>query len=256
MKIKRYCILVFSVILSSSLSAQIDSVVSGVYKWNDLKVEKRDNFEKRQILEGSTTDNENLNIYSLTIGRDKSLKEKNDEETLIVIKEGKVKISFENETKILGPGSIALIMPNDDYEIENSGDSSATYYLFFYKSKYPADIRRGIDAGGSFLIDWNDLVFQPHDKGGVRQFFNRPTSMFERFDMHVTTLNPEIKSHEPHTHIAAEIVLMINGNSEMQISDSLYQGSEGDLFFLGSNVSHAIKNIGTKSCMYFAIQWE
>lgn len=256
MKIKRNYILVFSVFLISSLSAQTDSVASGVYKWNDLKVEKRDNFEKRQILEGSTTDNENLNIYALTIEPGKSLKEKNDEETLIVIKEGKVKVSFENENEILVPGSIALIMPDDNYEIENSGDSNATYYLFLYKSKYQVDIERGIEAGGSFMIDWNDLVFHPHDKGGIRQYFERPTSMSKRFEMHVTTLNEGLKSHEPHTHRAAEIVLMINGNSEMEIGDGLYGGSEGDLYFLGSNVPHAIRNTGTVSCMYFAFQWE
>ena len=237
-------------------SAQSDSVISGVYKWDDLKVEKSGNFDKRQILEGRTTDDENLNIYALTIEPEKSLKEKSDDETLIIIKEGDIKVSLKNDYKILSPGSTVLIMSGDSYEIENIGDSDATFYVFLYKSKYPVDIKRGIEAGGSFITDWNDLKYQPHDKGGMRQYFNRPTSMAKRFDIHVTTLNPEIKSHEPHTHRAAEIVLMINGKTEMEIYDGLYKGTDGDLYFLGSNIPHAIKNIGTKPSMYFAIQWE
>jgi len=80
--------------------------------------------------------------------------------------------------------------------------------------------------------------------------------MSKRFEMHVTTLNVGIKSHEPHTHRAEEIVLMINGNTEMEIGNGLYKGTDGDLYFLGSNIPHAIKNIGTEPCMYFAIQWE
>jgi (S)-ureidoglycine aminohydrolase len=80
--------------------------------------------------------------------------------------------------------------------------------------------------------------------------------MSKRFEMHVTTLNEGLKSHDPHTHRAEEIVLMINGNSEMQIGENFYKGSVGDLFFLGSNIPHAIRNVGAGSCMYFAIQWE
>jgi len=236
--------------------SQTDSFLSGVYSWSDLQVEKKDYFEKRQILEGSTTDDENLNIYALTIEPGESLREKNDEETLIIIKNGEVKVSLKNDSKILVPGSTVLVMSGDEYKIENSGDKDATYYVFLYKSKYPVDIQRGIEAGGSFMINWNDLEFHPHDKGGIRQYFNRPTSMAKRFEMHVTTLKARIKSHEPHKHRAAEIVLMINGNTEMEIGNGLYKGTDGDLYFLGSNVPHAIKNTGTESCIYFAIQWE
>jgi (S)-ureidoglycine aminohydrolase len=249
-------ILLLEIFIASTLSAQADSVISGVYKWEDLQVEKTEDYEKRQILEGSTTDEENLNIYALTFESGKSLEVKSDYETLIIIKEGNVKVYLKDDNKILVPGSIVLIMSGDDYKIENSGSADAVFYVFLYKSIYPIDIGRGIDGGGSFMIDWNDLVFKPHDKGGIRQYFERPTSMSKRFEMHVTTLNQGLKSHDPHTHRAEEIVLMINGNSEMQIGENYYKGSEGDLFFLGSNIPHAISNEGTSSCMYFAIQWE
>jgi (S)-ureidoglycine aminohydrolase len=77
-----------------------------------------------------------------------------------------------------------------------------------------------------------------------------------KLDIHVTTLNTGLKSHDPHTHKAEEIVLMIDGNAEMQIADSFKKAGPGDLIYLGSNVSHAIRNDDTKPCMYYAIQWQ
>ena len=75
-------------------------------------------------------------------------------------------------------------------------------------------------------------------------------------EMHVTNLNGNIKSHEPHTHRAAEIILMIKGNTEMEIDGENYQAKAGDLFIVESEVSHAIRNLGTEQCQYFAFQWE
>ncbi len=74
--------------------------------------------------------------------------------------------------------------------------------------------------------------------------------------MHVTTLKEGVRSHDPHTHRAEEIVLMIAGNTEMQIGEKFYKGTTGDFYYLGSNVLHAIKNVDTKPCMYFAFQFE
>jgi len=80
--------------------------------------------------------------------------------------------------------------------------------------------------------------------------------MQKYFEIHVTTLKEGLRSHDPHTHRAEEIVLMIEGDTEMQIGEKFYKGKTGDFFYLGSNVLHAIRNEGTKSCMYFAIQFE
>jgi (S)-ureidoglycine aminohydrolase len=80
--------------------------------------------------------------------------------------------------------------------------------------------------------------------------------MTKRLDMHVTTLKAGLKSHEPHTHRAAEMVVMIDGHTEMQIGQKFYKGNEGDVYYLASNVLHGIRNIGSVPCTYFAIQFE
>ncbi len=107
-----------------------------------------------------------------------------------------------------------------------------------------------------FVKFWENISFYAHDKGGVRSFFNQRTSQTQRFEMHVTTLNPGLESHDPHTHKAEEIILIVEGNTGMLIGTGQYKAGAGDLYYLGSNVLHGIKNIGTVPTTYFAYQWE
>ena len=121
---------------------------------------------------------------------------------------------------------------------------------------------RGKAAGGSFVKDWNKLVFRKHDRGGVRSYFERATAMSKRFEMHVTTLKPGLKSHDPHTHRAEEIILMLDdgtnekSKTEMLIGDRYYNGAEGDLYYVSTGLLHGIRNTGSVPCSYFAFQFE
>jgi (S)-ureidoglycine aminohydrolase len=81
----------------------------------------------------------------------------NDEEELMIIKEGQVKITIAGKSKTLGPGSIAFAMPGDEHGIENAGNTQATYYILKYKGKFPMNLERAKQAGGSFMLDWNEL---------------------------------------------------------------------------------------------------
>lgn len=242
-----------------NFSQKPDKVESKVYSFSEAKVEKTSTGEKRQLIDGETTHLENFEIHATTLKPGKAPHGSQvhaDSEEIVFIKEGQLKITINSESKIMGAGSVALIMPGDEHGIENIGDSQATYYIIRYKSKKPMDTERGRIAGGSLFIDWNDIKFQPHDKGGIRRFFDRKSAMSERIEMHATTLNPAIKSHEPHTHAPAEIVIMMDGTTEMEIGDGIYEGKVGDIYFLGSNIPHAIRNTGNKQCMYLAFQWE
>lgn len=178
------------------------------------------------------------------------------EEHLLIIKSGNLAIGIKDSTWSIGGGSIALLMPGENYTVQNNTEDSCTYYVMKYRSKLPMDIARGNLSGGSVVMDWDKIVFKPNDKGGRRNYFERPTAMSKRFEMHVTTLKEGIKSHEPHTHRAEEIVLVIDNKTEMQIDNTFYKGGTGDIYYLGSNVSHAVRNDGKGTCTYFAFQFE
>jgi mannose-6-phosphate isomerase-like protein (cupin superfamily) len=57
-------------------------------------------------------------------------------------------------------------------------------------------------------------------------------------------------------HIRPKKVLLAEGDTEMQIGRRFEKVSAGGFYFLGSNVLHAIKNMGTQPATYFAIQFE
>jgi len=105
------------------------------------------------------------------------------------------------------------------------------------------------------LINFDSLSYKSHVKGGRFDYFRRSTAMFPYFEMHVTALNPGVQSHPAHTHRAEELIIMIDGNTEEEIGNAKYLGGSDDIYFLGANVPHSIKNVGSERCMYFAFQW-
>jgi len=238
-----------------SVLAEDNIVESKVYQWIEPTIES----PAQLIFEGNTIDLKDLQVYSYSLQPGNSFPKdfiKEGNEVLIIVKEGGLDVKIKDEENVLSPGSVALFYPGENFEVKNIGEAPVEYYVMQYQSKSPENICESEQADGSFMLEWNNLEFHPHDKGGIRKYFEKPTDQIKRFEMHVTTLNAGIKSHEPHTHRAAEIVLMINGNTDMQIGEKFYDGTDGDLYFLGSNVPHAIKNIGDESCMYFAFQFE
>lgn len=249
---------VLAFLITTNLVAQTDSLYSGVYNWSNVKPQKLENRETRKVLEGSALDLAHLEIHTSTIGAgvvNHAPRAYNDVEELILIKEGNIQATINDTTKVLGPGSILFIVAGDEQSFKNISDKPATYYVLTFKGRKPVSISRGKEGGGSFIKDWKDIAVTKTDKGESRQIFDRPSSMFERFDMHATNLNAGMISHPPHTHRAEEIILMIKGNVQMQIGENFYNSTAGDVIFLEANVPHALKNTGSEQCSYFAIQW-
>lgn len=176
-----------------------------------------------------------------------------DRERLILVRAGTCDFSSSTLAGQLSPGSIALVPSGAGYHLKNPGPTSVDFYIFSYKAKVKTPAP---DTARSLIRIWENITFNPHDKGGIRRYFDQATSETSRFEMHVTTLNGGLRSHDPHTHKAEEIVLMIKGDSEMQIGERFFKGTAGDVYFLGSNIPHAIRNTGEKPCMYFAFQWQ
>jgi (S)-ureidoglycine aminohydrolase len=247
------------IVFSISAFAQTDSIKSWVYSWKNLKPVQEETRERRQVVDGSTFSLQNLEVHTTTLQPGKAPHPPHvhtDSEELIIVKEGKLTVTIKGKTEELGKGSVAMAMPGDEHGFNNNSESPVTYYVIKYKAKTPLDAARGAEAGGSFMMDWRNVAFTPHDKGGVRRFFDRPTAMVKRYEMHVTTLNEGLKSHEPHTHVAEEIILMVQGDATMQIGrDNFMKFTTGDVVFLNSNVPHALKNTGRGACTYFAFQW-
>ena len=248
-----FWLMVFAIVPALS-----QSIASNVYAWNQAPVVKHAGYEERTILSGTSRDFSQLSVHAITLFANQPVHhaQKLDEEQLIIIKEGDLTVRLGQKTKTLGPGSVVLIMPSDLHQFANKSTKPVTYYVMRYTSNEVPDLDLDRLAGGSFWVDWKDIPFKTHDKGGIRRMFDCATVMAKRFEMHVTTLNAGLWSHPPHTHRAAEILLMVDSTAQESIDGVLQPAGAGDLIFLESNVPHGIQNTSRGPCTYFAFQFE
>src|SRR6185295_5474049 len=257
--IRLFFLLAIATMGSFALHAQkMDSLPPHVYRWDSLVTTIEDTRVRKQILEGSTTSLSYFESHVTSIQPGKSPHPPHthaDQEELIIVKEGKIKVTINGISNVLGPGSVAYPMPGEEHGIVNVGDEQATYYIFKYKSKLPMNLERARQNGGSFMINWDTVTVKKTDKGQRREFFNKPTSQLVKFEMHTTALNAGLDSHAPHTHKEEEVILILKGNVTMHIGDNFYPAGPGDVVFLSSGVSHALMNTGKEQCEYFAFQW-
>jgi mannose-6-phosphate isomerase-like protein (cupin superfamily) len=238
--------------------AQLQPIGSAVYHWNELPVKKDKQRESRKIAEGSTYEFEYFEIHATTQEKGAAPKpahtQKNIEE-LIIVKEGSMKCSIGNKTTVLGPGSVLLIPPLASQIFENIGDGPLTYYVFMFRSKNTMNMERSNKAGGALLLNYDSLAYSETGTKGTRKYFDRPTAMCENFEMHITYLKEKRPSHAPHQHVDTEILLMIDGESEMTIDGKTYHAGPGDLYIAESGKMHGIGNASDKPCSYFAFKW-
>lgn len=241
------------------LHSNNDQVKSAVYQWDSFEVKKQKTRASRPILEGSTTHLEYFEIHATTLypGEMPHSSHTHDaDDELILVREGRIKITTDKTEKVLGPGGIALIQPGEEHGLRNAGNEDAVYYIIKMRSRAPMLVDRSLDAGGSIFVDRTDLEFKTHNRGGRWNYFDRPTTACEDFEFHATRLNAKTSSHAPHTHVQEEILLMLSGDAIMHIDGKEFATSTGDVIFLDSNVPHGITNNGDSPCEYFAFQWK
>jgi (S)-ureidoglycine aminohydrolase len=246
-------------VFTLTVVAQLPPAQPGVYRWTDRQVKVNGDRESGVFLEGTTSDLEYLRIHATTQykGAKPSPAHINKErEELVIVKEGTMKATVDGKTKMLGAGSVLLIMPQQMQSFENIGDGPLTYYAMQYKSKKPVNLERGNAGGGSMMLNADSLVFKPSEKGGGRAYFDRATAMCERLEMHVTQLNKKGSSHAPHSHGETEIILIISGETEMTIDGKEYTAGPGDFYFVNSELFHGLRNASDEPCSYFAFKWK
>jgi len=248
--------LLFCLFISKPLFGQIPLLESKVYSIDERMVKTK--FGSTSAIfkgEGDALQVQEMNLIRIGEKKKYRVKSSADREHFYIVKKGNLNIRLGDKEQVLQVGSMVTVMPKDLIIFENTENATAEIYEMTYVAKTPMNEERGLKAGGSFIVPWESAVFKPTAKGGGRQFFDRATVMLNRFDIHVTTLNVGQQSHDPHTHVNEEIILMIDGNAEERIGDKKQLAKPGDVIRLGSKVLHNITNVGNTPCQYYAIQW-
>jgi quercetin dioxygenase-like cupin family protein len=109
---------------------------------------------------------------------------------------------------------------------------------------------------GPAVWEWEQLDARATDVGYYRHVVRQPTATLDELEMHVTTLNPGLDSHPPHTHPNEELVIVREGTVEVLSGGEWKRLGPGSIVFNASNSPHALKNVGTTPATYHVINWK
>jgi quercetin dioxygenase-like cupin family protein len=91
--------------------------------------------------------------------------------------------------------------------------------------------------------------------GERRAVFDAPTATLERFESHVTSLNPGQALHPAHKHVEEELMIVREGTIEATLNGQPTRVEAGGMIFCASGEMHGLKNIGTTRATYYVIKW-
>jgi XRE family transcriptional regulator, regulator of sulfur utilization len=112
------------------------------------------------------------------------------------------------------------------------------------------------DVLGPAVFDWNAMTAKKTDVGELRSLVRKPTATLDELEMHITTLNPGLSSHPPHTHPNEELVIVREGTVEVLNGGTWKRLGPGSIIFNASNSPHALKNVGATPATYFVVNWK
>ena len=106
----------------------------------------------------------------------------------------------------------------------------------------------------SKVYQFSDLPTVPLPTGQVDQVVLHGTlATGEGLEVHETTLPPGQTPHPAHRHRHSELMLVRSGLLEFDNNGEKVSAGPGSVFFVGSNVLHAVKCVGDVAANYFVI---
>jgi uncharacterized cupin superfamily protein len=124
----------------------------------------------------------------------------------------------------------------------------------------PAALQTGHAAAeeaklGSTVFHWNEMKAVKNEKGELRSLCKTPTATLDQLEMHVSTLNPGMASHPPHTHVNEELIILRDGQCETLSNGQWVKVEPGSVVFNASNSLHSFRNVGTTPATYHVINF-
>ena len=107
----------------------------------------------------------------------------------------------------------------------------------------------------SSVFDWDKIAATATKYGAKRDVVKSPTATADQLDIHVTTVNPGERSHEPHRHPEEEVIIVKEGTIESMQEGVTTKVGPGSVIFEASNQLHGLSNGGDTPATYFVIKW-
>ncbi len=236
---------------------------STVFKWEDLAARPTGNGERRDVTDRPTATLERFesHVTTLLAGRMSHPPHQHGQEELIVLRDGTLDVTINGATTRAGPGSLLFFAANDFHNVQNVGETPATYFVFNFATSVtksvPKEGASALAAPGklvSRVFDWPKLEVKPTKTGERRAVVDSPTTTLANFECHVTTLQPGVAAHAAHRHPDEEIILVKEGVLDVTINGVTARAGAGSILFYGSNDEHGMRNAGETAASYYVIR--
>jgi quercetin dioxygenase-like cupin family protein len=236
---------------------------STVFFWEKLAVRPTGNGERRDVTDGPTATFARFESHVTTLlpGRLSHAPHQHPQEELIILRDGTLDVTINGVTTRVGPGSLLFFAANDFHNVQNVGDTPATYFVFNFATGITGTLAGKSAAQlaapgqlGSGVYDWAKLAVKPTKTGERRDVFDTPTTTLTNFECHVTTLQPGIAPHASHHHADEEIMLVKEGVMEVTLGSATTRAGPGSIIFAASNQEHGWRNAGDTPATYYVIR--
>jgi quercetin dioxygenase-like cupin family protein len=236
---------------------------STVFKWEDLNARPTGNGERRDVTDRPTATLERFesHITTLLAGRMSHPPHQHGQEELIILRDGTLDVTINGATTRAGPGSLLFFAANDFHNVQNVGETPATYFVFNFATAVTKTVPKAGAAAmavpgklGSRVFDWQQLEVKPTKTGERRAVVDSPTTTLANFECHVTTLQAGVAAHAAHRHPDEEIILVKEGVLDVTINGVTTRAGAGSILFYGSNDEHGIRNAGDTTASYYVIR--
>jgi quercetin dioxygenase-like cupin family protein len=180
-------------------------------------------------------------------------------EEMLLVKEGRLEMSFNGRKEPAGPGSLVFVASHDAHNVTNVGDKPATYYVINFVTAAVHTVRgqpaaEWAPAGllTSRVVDCDSIPDPP--KGGHREVLDSPTVTFERLESHISTLKPGANTTPRNRDPGDELFFLKTGVLEVTLNGVSSRIGPGSFYYVAPNDERTMRNIGTEPCSYQVIK--
>lgn len=243
-------------------AAKPPRIGSTVFLWEDLVVKPTGVGERRDVARNPTATLGEFECHISTLNPNLASHppHTHPQEELIILRDGTLDVHINGEETRVGPGSIFFFGANNPHAVQNRGDKPATYFVFNFSTAATARLRgKAMTAPaeghmGSAVFEWQKLKVEPTKTGERRDVVDKPTATMVNFECHVTTLRAGEAPHASHKHPDEEIILIREGQLDVQLNGKTTRAGPGSIVFISSNDEHGVRNAGETSATYYVIR--
>jgi len=231
--------------------------------WDSLTVRSTPIGQSRSVFSNPTPTLDKLEVHITTLrpGMLSHAVHHHPWEEIILIKDGNVDVSINGQKHHAGPGYMLFYASHDPHNLQNVGDTPATYYVINFCTDLVQTVPDKSAAEQavpgklpSSIIDCNSLPATTTPTGSTVNILNSPTLTFLNLSSHITTLNAGQSTRADMVDPGDELFVIKSGQLEATVNGVTCRLKEGSLFYCAPNDKRTFKNIGPTPASYQVIK--